>query len=200
MAALRSVIGSADNVSTDPVPIIVMSLEHIIAPLTLSGPVTVPPVPLRKFVSAYVLVTACIDAMGFCPSVRIAPEESVSDDPLASVCVAPAGSDKMDWLVSAMSAPLTIVRLPEKFCAPVVFARLNEVTIVDSETLFRDAPLDGVVSSRFVSGTVDASVCAVIAVGSSVALSTRLLRFAASTLCPVMKVVPLEICPICLCL
>jgi hypothetical protein len=31
-------------------------------------------------------------------------------------------------------------------------------------------------------------------------LSTRLLRFAASTLCPVMKVVPLEICPICLCL
>ena len=115
MAALRSVSGSADNVSTDPVPIIVMSLEHIIAPLTLSSPVTVPPVPLlRKFVSAYVLVTACIDAMGSCPSVRIAPEESVSDDPLASVCVAPAGSDKMDWLVSAMSAPLTIVRLPEK--------------------------------------------------------------------------------------
>ena len=99
-----------------------------------------------------------------------------------------------------MSDPLTIVMLLEKFCAVLVFAKFSEVTMFASDSLLSDVPMEFAVSKRLVSATVVTGACAVTAEGCNVALSTRLLRFCAVTCCPMTKVVPLVICPICLCL
>ena len=147
-------------------------------------PLTSPPVALDKNpLSTYCFGTAWKADTGSCPKVRMAPEESVIDDPDARVICAPDDRAMILPDASAMSAPLTSDTFCEMFCACDLSNRFSGETIDASVVLLSAEPLlMRILSVLDTNGDVD---CALMQPSCKVALFTCAFRFAAVTAIPV---------------
>ncbi len=121
-------------------------------PIIEIEPLTSPPVALDKNpLSTYCFGTAWKADIGSCPKVRMAPEESVIDDPDARVICAPDARAMMLPDASAMSAPLANDTFCPSVCGWLLSKRLSGVISDASVALLRLLPSE--MSTEFVDAT-----------------------------------------------
>jgi len=153
-------------------------------PIIEIEPLTSPPVDLfRNPLSTYCFGTAWKADTGSCPKVRMAPEESVIDDPDARVICAPDDRAMMLPDDKAMSAPLAKVTFWPSVCGWVLSNKPSGETMDASVVLLSELPL--LIRMLSVLDTEGATTCSAIHPGSSEALLTCAFRLAAVTAIPV---------------